>query len=348
MERIDEGLCLLILRPALELARDEGVDVASVFEANGLGRSCQDSDRIDERTAEALLESLSHRLDPELTANGGAPLVLRAPKRTRYGDRGLFQFLLASAGTLREACALADRFYGMIGQTGRYRFIDEGNIARFQVAPRPGGRLFPNLAEFGFAMAAIAGWTLLGRTRSCLEVRFAHRRRFALRPYEEFFHAPVVFEAERTEIVGPSAYLDLPLPRSCAEVRDALTERATLSLRERAPASFIDRVKHAIMSGLDAEDGSLAAVSARLELGPRTLQRRLSEQGTSFEQLLDAVRQDLAMNWIANGSLPIAAVGKRLGFSDPSAFARAFRRWTSISPRRFRALRGVQLPDAAE
>jgi AraC-like DNA-binding protein len=79
----------------------------------------------------------------------------------------------------------------------------------------------------------------------------------------------------------------------------------------------------------------LAAVSKRLGLSARTLQRKLNEEGTSHQELLDELRRDLSRNYLLEPNMSVAEAAFLLGFSDPSAFHRAFRRWTGMTPKQF-------------
>ena len=97
------------------------------------------------------------------------------------------------------------------------------------------------------------------------------------------------------------------------------------------------RVRHAIFCGMAEGGADLRRTAEILNLSRRTLQRRLFEQGTTFGAELDAMRRELAVRLIRDRNLAIHDVSSMLGYSDTSAFSRAFRRWTSESPREYRA-----------
>ncbi|QRK12758.1 helix-turn-helix transcriptional regulator [Archangium violaceum] len=120
----------------------------------------------------------------------------------------------------------------------------------------------------------------------------------------------------------------------------ATAERfADSALRARAsagdfPSTVAARIAEALESGAGAED-----IAARLHMSKRTLQRRLEEGGLSFQELLDRVRAEKARTLIRDERLELADVAFRLGFSDVSSFSRSFRRWTGVSPGRYRLLK---------
>jgi AraC-like DNA-binding protein len=91
------------------------------------------------------------------------------------------------------------------------------------------------------------------------------------------------------------------------------------------------------MTELTGDDATLAVVARRLAMTPRTLQRRLAEAGSSFDALRDTARKHAAESYLAETELSIAEVAFVLGFSEPTAFHRAFKRWHKVTPQAFRA-----------
>jgi AraC-like DNA-binding protein len=96
--------------------------------------------------------------------------------------------------------------------------------------------------------------------------------------------------------------------------------------------SLSDRVRQILMQEVPGGNPSLEWVASRLALSPRTLQRRLRDEGTTHVALLDDLRRDLAIGYLKEKRVPIGEIAFLLGFSEPSAFHRAFRRWTGSTP----------------
>jgi AraC-like DNA-binding protein len=99
------------------------------------------------------------------------------------------------------------------------------------------------------------------------------------------------------------------------------------------------RVRHAQARGLAAGEASVSAVARVLAVSPRTLQRRLADEGTSFHRLLDDVRREAAERHLDASVLAIGEISFMLGFSEPAAFHRAFKRWHRVTPQTYRARR---------
>jgi AraC-like DNA-binding protein len=91
-----------------------------------------------------------------------------------------------------------------------------------------------------------------------------------------------------------------------------------------------------MVEALDGGGVSLETIAEKLSVTPRTLQRRLSDQGTSFKNVLDEVRKGLALSYITQPFIDLAELGYLLGFSDQTAFQRAFKKWTGTTPGKYK------------
>ncbi len=154
--------------------------------------------------------------------------------------------------------------------------------------------------------------------------------------FSAFFQCPVEFSAPLTAIYLDAGTLDQPLPSAnpeLARANDAVVidylnrfDRETLAMQVRA------RLIDLLPSGQPTQ----AQVAETLHMSVRNLQRRLRAEGTSFKQLLDETRRELAMQYVRQAYRPIGEITYLLGFSEPSNFTRAFRRWTGSTPMGFR------------
>ncbi|MBM7170539.1 AraC family transcriptional regulator [Streptomyces sp. G44] len=157
--------------------------------------------------------------------------------------------------------------------------------------------------------------------------------------YEVLFGCPVRFGAERTGAGFPAHWLDAPLVRDEAAL-DEMLRRAPFELLSRREygTTVAEQVGRALARSLRSSPHlpSLGEIAARLAVSPATLRRRLAEEATSYQRLKDAVRRDAAIAGLAEGGEPIAELAARLGFSEDTAFHRAFRRWTGTTPGAYR------------
>jgi AraC-like DNA-binding protein len=155
--------------------------------------------------------------------------------------------------------------------------------------------------------------------------------------YAHVLRCPVETGAAWNGWALPKTDLVLPLRRRDPALRRWL-ERRAVDLLARLPAStdLRDEVRHALATQMTAGDMSIDAVARRLITAPRTLQRRLAQTGTSFDALRDDARKRAAELYLSDATLSITEIAYLLGYSEPTGFHRAFRRWHGTTPEAFR------------
>jgi AraC-like DNA-binding protein len=161
--------------------------------------------------------------------------------------------------------------------------------------------------------------------------------------HEAFFACPVAWGAPEMEIAFDAALLDLPLPRSDPRLAGYLRRRVDeLVAGLPAEKSFADRARREIGALLAQGEARLLTVARRLGVSERTLHRRLTDEGTSFGDLVEDARRERASLLLQDRSLSASQVGFLLGYAEPAAFFRAFKRWTGQTPEAWR--QGARAP----
>ena len=153
--------------------------------------------------------------------------------------------------------------------------------------------------------------------------------------YHRYFRCPVRFNDGQTCLILSARDMAFKLPSANAELRESLLTALQRQLAQQ-PQSFAARVKHALRPLLLAGSASHLQVAVHLNMHPRTMGRRLEEEGVTFEQLKDEVRLATARELLARTDIAVSDVAATLGYATPSAFVRAFRRWTGGSPSAWR------------
>jgi AraC-like DNA-binding protein len=143
----------------------------------------------------------------------------------------------------------------------------------------------------------------------------------------------VEFAAEFDGLEYSCAELDAPLAAANAELARANDAVVIRYLSRLDRATLACRVQQAILDALPNGAPSKGMIARQLAMSPRNLQRRLAEEGQTFQALLDEARMTLARSYIEEGRLSVTEIAFVLGFADTSAFSRAFKRWTGKSPR---------------
>jgi len=248
-------------------------------------------------------------------------------------------YAMAASSTLRSAFERLRRYQRLIHETARIELSESaaGMTLRHVL---PGGLAAPRqTAEFLLAAWIRTGRLVTDTDWSPLEVRFAHRCPADTREHERVFRAPVRFETGVNAVVIGLDTLALPC-RGADPALAALLDRYAserMSPEAAAPPSAADRVRETIESELGEGEPSAARVAARLRMSVRTLSRTLAAEGTTYRALLDQVRFELASRYLSDPRASIGEVAFRLGFSELSAFSRAFRRRTGQSPAAYKA-----------
>lgn len=134
----------------------------------------------------------------------------------------------------------------------------------------------------------------------------------------------------------PQAMLERPLLTADAFICTRLTDTLQDMIANQPSPDLVEQVKRRVQLLLGSGDISVERVASPLNISPRHLRRKLSQEGTSYEQLVDEVRRETAIRMIGEGELSLTSIAYELGFLDPSSFTRAFRRWTNMSPTSFR------------
>ena len=177
---------------------------------------------------------------------------------------------------------------------------------------------------------------LCGPAWSAVEVTFAHARPTNLTPYQSYFRAPLRFDQRRSALVFARGCLQQAIPGADPQVREALTRRIGL-LRSASPHAFTDVVRQILIELIVGGMPSTERVASLLGVSRRTLFRRLAAEATSLQGLMNEVRCELARQLLQESRMSLGEIAATLHFSQPSAFTRAFKQATGITPSACRA-----------
>jgi AraC-like DNA-binding protein len=280
-----------------------------------------------------------------LRLTGDRTLPLRIAAATPAGAFGIVEHVCRAAPTLGEALRQWVRYLNLLDDTVAVGLEVEEDRALLRVE-RESDAPAPASHELRWALAARYARELASEPFRPIAVELAHPGPDDIAPYRAWFEAPVAFGAEATQLVFPRAALAARLvPSDPAPL--AILARAADELAQQAAADprMTQQVKRALHDALRSDDAQVESVAKQLGLTVRSLQRRLKDEGTSFQAVREAVRRTLAQRYLDDG-LAIAEISFLLGFSDPGAFLRAFKRWTGVTPAEHRAGRRAVLAPA--
>jgi AraC-like DNA-binding protein len=280
------------------------------------------------------------RLSIGLQLSPDPALGLMAGARATVAALHVVGHVLISCQSLRQAIETFMRFSPLVIQGARFALREEGERAAFaftapscdEVAQRFCAELALSLA-FGVARTFPAPHRELPRL---LWASFRHAEPAYAERYEQVFGCTVRFGAHEDALIFPRAFLDVRYVYADDTLRDLLARRAELLLCEQGDSVSLSlRVKtHLRSCDLDCFDA--ARVARAVGVSHSALRRRLSQEGTTFSALVDDVRRELALSALRDPTVCIKVLSEQLGFSEPCAFHRAFRRWTGTTPARYR------------
>ena len=193
--------------------------------------------------------------------------------------------------------------------------------------------------HLGFAIALVCPRHALGPNWKPNRIELASDPVDLTVHYSELANVPSSFSQPHTSIWADLKVLSAPLPRWDARELPPAGETDRASFVESGPAvDFAGQLEQAIASALDRPEMGLQLTAAIIGMSSRTIQRRLGELGLSFSHLVQGVRFQNAQGLLRDSQMPLVQIAKRLGYTDPANFTRAFKRWTGISPNEFRRI----------
>jgi AraC-like DNA-binding protein len=181
------------------------------------------------------------------------------------------------------------------------------------------------------------GRKLTGVDWAVREIHFEHAPPENISEHKRIFRAPIRFKKSLTKLIFDNSILNLPIAEADLTL-GSLLELQAKDLLAKSPQheSFAGQVRQLITEGLPVGEARMETVCRKLGNSTRTLQRKLSEEGTSYKKLLEETQRDLSKFYLHKSEMAICEVSYLIGFSQSSAFHRAFRRWTGLTPKEFR------------
>lgn len=319
-------------RGLFELAVARGADRAALSATAAIDpKTLQDQDaRIPFATYVAIMRAGK-------ALSGDAALGLHYGEQVDIADVSIVGLLGQASRTPLEAFQQLNRYVPLIVETdlseADLRFglaIERGSM--WIIDNRRNPNVFHELSESAFAQL-VCGRRRAGPAPALKSVRFTHPDPGYAAEYERIFQAPVLFGQDRNAIeieLHADGEIAARLPRY---VFGVLSERADALLAElEATKSTRARVERLLMARLHTGDASMDEIAAELALSRQTLFRRLKAEGVTFEKVLDELRCRMALDYLSARKVSVNETAYLVGFSDPAAFSRAFKRWTGVSP----------------
>ncbi len=329
------------LRQYVRAADARGADTASLFTKAGLDSSILQTDdgRINGEQFQAFIRLL-------YKATNNPILGLETGDYVQPGSYSVLGYITMSCATLGEAVARIAPFERLVGDMGTTHLTGSGDHIKLTWACNYTAPVVrPHMVDNVFASwIHYARWLADNNAASPVEVYLEHPSPGPEleSAYTERWGCPVRFSSGEDAILLHKDLLNTPLRQPDPLLRKTLEAHALSQLASLdTDTALTTRVKHSIrkqlMHGITRQD----MVADHLGMTSRTLQRKLSHEGVSYQQLLDEVRQGMAEDFLTNSELGIPDIALRLGYSETTSFHRKFKAETGKTPGEFRQLKAV-------
>jgi len=268
-----------------------------------------------------------------------AGFPLRVASFFRHEDNEIFGFLAMSCATIGEAFDRTLAYSRLYTVGASYQMEVDGDATRITWLPWPGDVEDPGYRaamDYHVANMEQAIRQLGVSPPRPTAVRLRHAAPRDVSPYIAFYGVEPRFGCSQYELVYPGGLRDVGVATFNSRLRDYFDRQCQRLLEKLGPATGVAaEVRKALIGVMDGGDSGIDAIARRLGMSTRSLQRRLAEEQTGYNDLLTDVRQEFAKRYLERGTLTASEVGYLIGFAEPPAFFKAFKRWTGLTPREF-------------
>lgn len=253
----------------------------------------------------------------------------------------LFQIvshLVLSVPSIGHAIELLARYAPLVVDDLRVSIEREGEHAIVRYDFHCGARdtLLRFASECFTAMGVRLGYGHFAPDDAPVALRFAYPEPSYVDRYRQVFGCPLEFDQPESAIICNASILDRRQPFSDTTMEAELRKTADALLGQMVAPSYAQRLRAILRQERDLCNLETDRIAHRLGVSLRTLRRRLSREGVSLAELIEEVRNDIACSELRRPGATVREVAERLGYSEPSAFHRAFKRWTGETPKAFR------------
>jgi AraC-like DNA-binding protein len=321
------------VRSIVDMLAAEGLDVRALLAAAGI-----DPVTLDTPGARVSTEQISRLWEVAVEQSGNPAIGLAQHEVARPASFDVVGYAMMSCADLRAAFERLIRYMLILSDALTMTLSKEHGGYRMAFELFGGSRSVPR-QRIEFIVVTLIGFCrwVSGREVHALAIELPYPAPADLAPYRAAFRCPVSFDAPATNLLFAHSDLTAPLPTSNPLLAELHERFAGEYLRHFDHAQTSHRARELIIRRLPDGEPRRNEVAGALCMSERTLQRRLEEEATSFLQLLDDTRRELAEQYLGRLHLSLAQAAYLLGFADQTSFFRACKRWFDLSPGQYRS-----------
>jgi AraC-like DNA-binding protein len=317
----------------IEAIESAGGNPEQILRACGLDRST-----LSKPDAFIACSDFAAVLDEAARATGDDCFGLHFGERYNPKNIGPLTYVVLNSPTIEVALRNAGRYLRVHNEAARVSFAMEGRLGYMRhVLADLGGEDPRQNNEYSMAVGVGLIRLMVGSQWAPVEVQFAHPAPRNTSEHTRIFRAPVSFGLPTNALAIEPEFVERQVPAADERLYPVLRRYLDNVLREMPREDGLLASARRIVGELLRDgDPTLAQMASKLEIGPRTLQRRLKEDGIDFKALVDDTRRRFSLNYLRDRKNTLTEIAYLLGYSEVSAFNRAFKRWTGATPSDYR------------
>jgi AraC-like DNA-binding protein len=308
--------------------RGVGIDIPALCQLHDI-----DLNMLHNPASRCPVDTVRRLWEVAVLASGNEALGLAAAGVFNPAELDVLDYAMMFSPTLGTALERVSRYARIVDDATEYGCTPHADgccvTFDFYVGERP-----PPRQSFEFAILSSLNFCrwMVGRELTPLQVRLTHPLPSRLQPYHDTFRCPIEFGADKNSVLLSHADLAAPLltyNAQLAKLHGRNTDEQNAGFRHSETSA---KARAQIVLSLPGGKPSRDRVARALCMSERTLHRRLQNEGTSYQKLLEDTRRDLTAQYLASGAISLAEASYLLGFSDQSNFSRAAKRWFELPP----------------
>lgn len=326
------SISIYFVRSALEPVIERGLDCTELLRDAGISPALLHAPkgRVTAENFSALWLGVARMLDDELFGQDS--------RRMKVGSFAMLCQTLIHCDTLHNALLRMARCFNLMLDDFHCSIESDALHARLTIGPVPGARA-PGV--FGYETLlmmqhGLACW-LVGRRIPVLAAAFAYPEPSRSAEYARMYSESLRFNQPATVLTFERSYLDLPVIQNETTAREFLrVAPANIVLKYKNSTGLSAQIRRRLRSAVRSEWPDFDVIADSLHMTPSTLRRRLEDEGESFQAIKDQLRRDIAIDYLCHTAKSVMDISTELGFSEASAFHRAFKKWTGACPGEYR------------
>lgn len=279
-----------------------------------------------------------HALEQDGAAHADPLLLWKRGLNADLASLGPLGEAISDAPTLGAALRYLEEGFPALQSGSRLRVYVEDDMVRvcYRVLD---SQIWPRRGDSELTLGVISGicTRFIGAPAPVASLQFEHQACERTRPLGDWSRVDPLMEAEENVISFPARVLDAANPHQTrGNATESLAQLHRFIAMRREGEKITDRVSREILDRMGHQRIDQDAIAEALNMSRRTLRRRLAEEDTGFQPLLDHARRGQSQAWLKHSALPLSEIAFRLGYSDQTAFCRAFSRWFGVAPLKLR------------